>query len=129
MLDPLLEELARGANFAAFTTLLDGGQPQTSIMWVDCDSDHVLINTEVERLKFRNVQLDPRVDVVVWDRDNPYRYVEVRGVVAETVSGSEAREHIDSLSVKYTGKAYANPIGSPRVILKITPSRQRRQGS
>lgn len=124
MLDATVKELASGKNFAALTTLLPDGQPQTHIMWVDATDDQVLVNTEVERQKFRNVQRDPRVTVTIFDRENPYHYAEVRGRVTETVTGDEARRHIDELSQKYQGTPYQNPIGSERVILRITPVRQ-----
>ncbi len=124
MLDPSVKELASGKNFAAFTTLLPDGRPQTHIMWVDATDDQVLVNTEVERQKYRNVQRDPRVTVTIFDRDNPYHYAEVRGRVTGTVVGDEARQHLESLSQRYNGAPYANPIASERVILRITPDRQ-----
>lgn len=116
--------LCRDKNFAALTTLFPSGQPQTNVMWVDCDDEHVLINTEVHRAKFTNVEGDPRVTVTIWDVANPYSYVEVRGRVVETVRGPEARADIDRLAQKYTGKDYANEVTSERVILKIAPERQ-----
>lgn len=129
MLDDNLRTLAQGKNFAAFTTLLPSGHPMTHVMWVDADDDHVYINTETGRQKFRNVERDPRVTVTVIDTQNPYRYAEVRGRVIETIRGDKARQHIDTLSEKYTGGPY-NPdaIGTERVILKIAPQRQRSQG-
>ncbi len=128
MLDETARSLLAGRNFAALTTLLSDGQPSTHIMWVDADGDQVIINTEVGRQKFRNVKRDPRVVVTVFDAENPYRYAEIRGRVVGTVTGSEAREHIDRLSEKYTGGPYANPIGTERVILQIEPERVRSQG-
>jgi hypothetical protein len=92
-------------------------------MWVDADDDYVLINTEVHRTKFKNVQLNPKATVTVMDASNPYHYVEVRGRVVEVVRGPEARAHIDRLAEKYTGAPYANEIESERVILKIAPER------
>jgi PPOX class probable F420-dependent enzyme len=121
---PMVLELARGQNFAALTTLLPGGHPQTQVMWVDANEQHLLINTEVHRQKFRNVERDPRVTVTIWDKEDPYRFVEVRGEVVEKVKGMEAREHIDELSHKYRGKPYQTPIRSQRVVLRIAPSRQ-----
>ena len=53
----------------------------SQVMWVDADDDYLLINTETHRQKYKNVMRDPRVVVVVVDRDNPYHYVEVRGRV------------------------------------------------
>ena len=77
-LHPMVLELARGQNFAALTTLLPGGHPQTQVMWVDANDQHLLINTEVHRQKFRNVEGDPRVTLMIWDKEDPYRFVEVR---------------------------------------------------
>lgn len=120
-----VKDLAKGPNYAAFTTLLKSGQPMTHVIWVDCDDEHVLINTETHRAKFKNVRRDPRVAVTIIDRGNPYRYAEVRGTVTDIVSGDAARRHIDELSHKYEGHPYANEIQSERVILRIKPERQR----
>ena len=123
-LDPMVLELARGKNFATITTLLPDGHPQTQVMWVGTDDEHILINTEVHRQKFRNVERDPRVTVTIWDREDPYRFVEVRGEVVEKVRGQEARDHIDELSQKYRGGPYKTRIKSERVVLRISPLRQ-----
>ena len=124
-LDPRACELAQAPNFATLSVILRSGRPMTHVMWVDADENHVLINTEVHRAKFRAVERDPRVTVTIWQRDDPYTYAEVRGVVTETVRGPEARAHIDALSQRYKGTDYASKIDSERVIVKIRPDRQR----
>ncbi len=124
MIEDGVRELAQGKNFAALTTLLPGGQPQTHVMWVDCDDEHILINTEVHRRKFKNVEIDPRVTVAIWNAENPYSFAEVRGRVVETVTGDAALANINALANKYTGADYAPEIQSERVILKIAPDRQ-----
>lgn len=58
-IDADLKALAQGKNLAALTTILPSGHPQTQIMWVGADDEHVLINTEAGRQKFRNVEADP----------------------------------------------------------------------
>lgn len=119
-IDPDLRRLATERNFAALTTLMPDGQPQTQIMWVHADDEHLLINTEAGRQKFRNVQRDPRVTVTVIAAENPYQYVEARGRVVETIGGDPARADIDELSQKYEGTPYGAPIGpGGRVILRI----------
>src|SRR3954454_18062240 len=121
-IDPRVRALAQAANFAAFTVHLKSGAAMTHVMWVDADDDHVLINTEIHRAKYKAVERDPRVTVMVWKKEDPYSYSEVRGRVVETVHGPEARAHIDALSQKYHGRDYdPNNIGSERVILKIAP--------
>ena len=123
--DTRVRELAQAANFAALTVLLRSGQPMSHVMWVDADDDHVLINTEVHRAKFKAVERDPRVTVTIWERGDPYTYAEVRGRVVETVRGPEAREHIDALSRKYRGLNYdPSRIASERVILRVAPDVQ-----
>jgi PPOX class probable F420-dependent enzyme len=124
MLDEKLRRLAgQGRNFAAVTTLLPDGTPQTQPVWVDADDEHLLLNTEVHRQKFKNIRRDPRITVTVWDAGNPYEYAELRGEIVDTVTGPEARAHIDQLAQKYTGHDYANPVHSERVILKVAPRR------
>jgi len=124
MIKDAVKTLAQGKNFAALTTLMPDGQPQTHVMWVHCDDDHLLINTEVHRRKFKNVQADPRVTVAIWEAGNPYLFAEVRGRVVETVTGPDALASINSLSQKYTGGDYSPEIQSERVVLKIAPDRQ-----
>lgn len=126
MLEDAVKTMATAKNFASFTTLLGDGQPMTHVMWVDADEGHLLINTEVHRQKFKNVERDPRVTVTIWDTENPYRYAEVRGRVVDTIKGPKARANIDELSRKYTGRDYdPKAITSERVLLRIVPDRQR----
>ncbi|TQO19842.1 PPOX class probable F420-dependent enzyme [Rhodoglobus vestalii] len=122
MLSEKVRELATGGNFASFTTLKVDGQPCAQVMWVDCDDENIIINTEVHRAKFKNVQRDPRVVVLIIDKDNAYEYAEIRGTVIEVVHGHEARTHIDKLAWRYFNRPYLPEIiESERVILKIKP--------
>ncbi|MEY2445151.1 MAG: hypothetical protein QOE00_1731, partial [Ilumatobacteraceae bacterium] len=115
-------------NFGSISFHLPNGSIATHVMWVDADDEHVLINTEVHRTKYKAIQANPNVTVIVMSADNPYAYAEVRGTVTGEVRGPEARESIDVLSRKYTGGDYSADIQSERVILQITPDRQRAQG-
>lgn len=124
MLDPRIIELARGVNYAVITTLLPDGTPHSNVMWVDTDGEHILMNTEIHRRKFLNVQADPRVTVVIIREGDPYHWAEVRGRVTEVIRGEEARDHIDQLSMKYFGRHYTSAIRSERAILAITPDQQ-----
>jgi len=112
--------LAKGKNLATVVTLMPSGQPQALLTWVDTDGEHVLVNTEPQRQRARNVSRDPRITVLIHSADNPWDWAEVRGHVVETTTGDEARQHIDELSRKYVGTEYRNPIGPQgRIILKI----------
>lgn len=120
-----MRDFAKAPNFAALTSVMPNGSLQSHVMWIDCDDDHIIFNTEVHRQKFRNIERDPRVSVLIWEKDNPYRFVEIRGQVVSTERGPAALAHIDSLAVKYTrGPFTRGAIRSERVIVRIRPDRQ-----
>ncbi|MET0987791.1 MAG: PPOX class F420-dependent oxidoreductase [Steroidobacteraceae bacterium] len=107
---------------AHLATVMPDGSPQVTPVWFDWDGQHVIINTAENRRKDRNVQRDGRVALSITDPDNPYRYLEIRGRVAErTKKGADAS--IDALSKKYLGvDSYPNrSAGEVRVIYKIAP--------
>jgi PPOX class probable F420-dependent enzyme len=119
-LDEDTVRLAQGKNLATVVTLMPNGQPQALLTWVDSDGDYVLVNTEPQRQRARNVRRDPRITVLIHSDSDPWDWAEIRGHVVDTIDGSEARDHIDKLSRKYVGTDYRNPIGPQgRVILKI----------
>ena len=112
-------ELLRGRNFAVVATAAADGSPQSSVVWVDTDGEHVIFNTTNRRAKGRHLRRDPRVSVSVLDAENPYRYFEVAGPVELELEG--ANEHIHELSRKYDGTDFRTPVD--RVIVRVKPER------
>ena len=111
-------------NFAVVATVGPDGAPQSSVVWVDWDGDNVVFNTTRPRAKGRNLERDPRVSITVFDRENPYRYVEVSGNAELDDKG--ANDHINELSHKYNGQDYPDPNG--RVIVRVRPERVHAMG-
>jgi PPOX class probable F420-dependent enzyme len=115
-------DLFKKKAFGNLATLMPSGQPQVTPVWVDYDGRNVLINTAEGRQKDKNLQRDRRVALSILDPDNPYRYLEVRGHVAErTRNGAE--QHIDAMAKRYLDKdtyPYRQP-GEARVLYKIEP--------
>ncbi|MFI5633781.1 PPOX class F420-dependent oxidoreductase [Streptomyces sp. NPDC051664] len=112
--------------FVTVATIQPDGSPQLSPVWVKREGDDVLFSTTRGRRKEQNLSRDPRVSVVVQPFAAPYTYAEIRGVAALTTEGGD--ELIDELSVKYTGKKYAefNPASGgddERVVVRITPQK------
>ena len=129
VLEPAIRDLAsKGRNFGTLSVQLPNGQIASHVMWVDANDDELLLNTEVHRSKYKAIQQHPQVTVTIWDYVNPYRYAEVRGRVGGEVRGDEARRDIDTLSQRYLGHDYAATIQSERVVLRVTPIRQRSSG-
>jgi len=104
--------------FAFLATTMPDGSPQVTPVWFNTDGEHILINTARGRAKDRNIQADPRVSIVIPDPQNPYRYLQIRGRVAEvTEEGADA--HIKTLGMIYTGAPFDYPADQVRVMYKI----------
>jgi PPOX class probable F420-dependent enzyme len=115
--------------FANLATVMPDGTPQVTPVWVDYDGKHVLVNSARGRRKDKNMEHNPAVALSILDPDNPYRYLEVRGRVAE-ITEQGADEHIDKMAKKYLGKdkyPFRQP-GEVRVLYKIEPIHTSRMG-
>lgn len=122
-LTPRDREIFEGRNFGHLVTVMPDGSPQASPVWVDLESETILINSSEGRVKTNNVKRDPRVAISILDSSEPYGgVVMVRGRVKEvTTEGAEA--HIHKLAKKYLDKdeyPWLQP-GEQRVIFKIVP--------
>jgi PPOX class probable F420-dependent enzyme len=123
------KDLLQKRAFASLATVGADGTPQVTPVWVDFDGTHIRFNTARGRVKDRNLRRNPVVALAVIDPDNPYRYIQIKGRIAEvTEAGADA--HIDSLAKKYTGQdryAHRQP-GEVRVIYKVVPDRVQTMG-
>jgi PPOX class probable F420-dependent enzyme len=123
-LDPDAARLAKGRNLATVVTLMPDGQPQALLTWIDTDGENLLVNTEPQRQKAKNIRRDPRITVLIHSASDAWDWAEVRGRVTNAIDGQRARDHVDELSHKYAGKDYANPIGPQgRIIYVIKPDK------
>ena len=122
-LTPRDREIFEGKNFGHLVTVMPDGSPQASPVWVDLESETILVNSSEGRVKTNNVKRDPRVAISILDSSEPYGgVVMVRGRVKEvTTEGAEA--HIHKLAKKYLDKdqyPWLQP-DEQRVIFKIVP--------
>jgi len=115
--------------FVTVNTVMADGQPQSTVVWFDYEGDHLRINTTRGRQKPKNFAREPRVSVLFVDPDNPYRWMEIRGIVSEPIEDG-AVDHIHKLSLKYTGKRYYGDFApaerqfqETRIIYQIQPTK------
>jgi PPOX class probable F420-dependent enzyme len=117
----LAAELLAGPNFGHLGTVNRDGSVQVSPVWVHIEDGRPVFNTAEGRVKWRNIERDPRVTLEVIDSSG-YRSVEIRGRAVMTREG--AREHADELAMKYTGEPFDNfEEGVQRVKVTIEPER------
>ena len=118
------KKLIDGKNFANVATLMPDGSPQVTPVWIDRDGDTIILNGTRSRQRTRNLKRDPRVAICIYDQNNPYSNVAIRGrVVGITETGAE--DHIDKMHMKYHGTPkypYHNP-KDPRVLLRVEAAR------
>jgi PPOX class probable F420-dependent enzyme len=109
--------------FAHVATVMRDGSPQVTPVWLDYRDGKIRINTARGRVKARTMMKGARVALSIQDPDNPYRYVQIRGVVVnETEQGADT--HIDALAKKYLGRdkyPFRRP-GEVRVTYEIEPT-------
>ena len=73
-----------GANLATVVTLMPDGRPQAQYTWIDTDGEYLLVNTVPVRQRYKNLQRNPRITVLI-PGDHPWDYAEVRGHLVDTV--------------------------------------------
>ncbi|NOT03756.1 MAG: TIGR03618 family F420-dependent PPOX class oxidoreductase [Anaerolineales bacterium] len=115
----LLKDETKAYLFLA--TAMPDGSPQVTPIWFNANDDYILINTNEGRTKDRNMKARPKVALVIQDPATPYRYIQIRGEIAEfTTQGAD--EHINQLSLKYDDKPWKYREGQKRIIFKIKPT-------
>lgn len=109
-------------EFVVLATIDPDGQPQLSVVWAARDGNDILISTVEGRRKHRNLVRDPRATLLLYPKDAPYSYVEIRGHVS--ISREGGRELIDRLAQEYRGEPrYTMDDGHDvvRVVVRVTP--------
>ncbi|WP_328860033.1 PPOX class F420-dependent oxidoreductase [Streptomyces sp. NBC_00306] len=125
-LSPSAHAILDAPNPAVLATVQPDGSPQTSVVWVARDGDDLVISSQAGRVKDRNIAADPRVSLTVYDREDPLRYLEVRGTA--TITEDTERRLAARLAEEYEGKGAGEeyrelPPEVVRIVIRITPRR------
>ncbi len=109
-------------NFGVVAALRPDGSAHQTVVWVDWDGERPLFNTAEGRAKTGYLRRDPRVSLLVVDREDPWRWISVSGTAALSEEGAE--ENIHKLGKKYRGwDRYPLKPGEKRVIVRIHADR------
>jgi len=91
-------------------------------MWFAWDGERFRMTHTKTRQKFRNVANEPRVALSIADPQDPYRFLEVRGVVEDVTDDDEQASFYRSLQERY-GMVYPITDAAVRIIMTIRPER------
>src|ERR1700733_15106040 len=67
--------------YASLGTTRPDGAPQVNPMWFVWDGGFLWFTHPSKRQEYRNLAREPRVSISIFDPEQPYRYIEIRGEV------------------------------------------------
>jgi PPOX class probable F420-dependent enzyme len=123
--DPAVSALLGKPNHAVLSTLNQDGSVHTAMIWLNVEDDKVAINSQRGRVWPTNLERDGRTTLTLLNQENPYEYVEIKGVAEEADEGAD--DHIDALAKKYINQdKYPWRVeGEERVKFFVAPLRVR----
>jgi PPOX class probable F420-dependent enzyme len=104
------QDLIDGPYTVALSTVMPDGHPKTTPVWCNRQDGFILINVMKGFRKEKNMRLNPKVTILVYDPRNVLRNIEIRGCVVEMTEDG-AMEHDDELARLYLGKPNAKFFG------------------
>jgi PPOX class probable F420-dependent enzyme len=115
-----LIDLVQRPLFASLGTIRPDNTVQVSPMWFDYEDGTLRFTHTTKRAKFRNLQLNPAMSLMIFDPDDPNRYVELRGRLIEAIPDPTGAYYV------HLGRRYGDPDTEPpankadRVILVMS---------
>jgi PPOX class probable F420-dependent enzyme len=116
-------DLVEEPHIGVLTTVSPEGVPLGTPVWFDYKKDKQVLrfNTAKGRTKHKFIDNHKEVAMTIMDRDNPYRYLMIQGIVTDiTEDGAEA--HVHQLARRYTDQEeYPIQKGNTRLKFVIQP--------
>jgi PPOX class probable F420-dependent enzyme len=67
------------ADVGVLATVGSDGRPQLSAVWFLTEGDAIAVSLNTARQKIKNLKANAAATLFILDRQNPYRYLELRG--------------------------------------------------
>lgn len=98
--DARVEAFLREPHFGKLGTVKKDGSPHVTPIWYMLDDGRLIVNTTIERVKFKNIKRDDRVCFLV---DDGYPYVAIFGR-ARIATERDPNKDIEALAIRYRGE-------------------------
>jgi PPOX class probable F420-dependent enzyme len=102
-----LADLLERPIFVSLGTIRPDSTVQVNPMWFEFDGERLRFTHTTYRAKYRNLQRNPSMSVLIIDPDEPQRYLEVRGSLAEVVPDPDGAFFVR------LGQRYGDPDTAP----------------
>jgi PPOX class probable F420-dependent enzyme len=115
-----LADLLERPLYGSLGTVRPDGTVQVNPMWFEFDGDAIRFTHTTFRAKYRNLQQNPSMSLLVTDPEIPQRYLEVRGALAQVIPDPDGAFFVR------LGQRYGDPDQQPpadradRVILVMS---------
>jgi PPOX class probable F420-dependent enzyme len=111
------------AQVGVLGTIGASGRPQLSAVWFLAEDDTVKISLNTTRQKVKNLQAEPKASFLIFDPENPYKYIELRGDAELTPDDDYT--FANKVGAKYGGADLRerDQPGETRVVVTIKPAR------
>lgn len=109
--------------FAHLATVRPDGAPLVNPMWFlwDKAQEVIKLTHTKRRSNYSNFQQEPRVALAITDPDDPYRYLQIRGVV-EALEDDPTGAFYQVLQLRYRGRVGEVTDRQYRVIVTVRPT-------
>ena len=115
-----LLDLLERPLFGALATIRPDDTVQVNPMWFELIDGAIRFTHTSGRAKYRNLQRNPAMSLLVIDPDDPLRYVEVRGRLTEVMPDPQGQFYV-RLGRRYGSSNQVPPADSPqRVVLVMS---------
>jgi PPOX class probable F420-dependent enzyme len=123
ILTQAVSRILDGSHLTVLATTDADGKPQTSVIFVKPDGDHILFSTIKGRRKTINMERDPRVNLLVHALPvTGPDYATITGTV-EMTDDPEGAFHEEIYAIFMGGATPPPEPGAQRVIVRLTPTR------
>ena len=111
------------AQVGVLGTIGASGRPQLSAVWFLAEDDTVKISLNTTRQKVKNLQAEPKASFLIFDPENPYKYIELRGDAE--ITSDDDYTFAGKLGAKYGGADLRerDQPGETRVVVTIKHQR------
>ncbi|MCW2541440.1 MAG: Pyridoxamine 5-phosphate oxidase-related FMN-binding protein [Frankiales bacterium] len=115
------EELLVRPLIGHLATVRPDGAPSVTPMWYAWDGELLRFTHTTKRTRLRNIEHNPHVSLSVVDPEQPYRYLQARGIVEDVEADPTGAFYVE-LAERY-GMDNPQPPADheDRVIVKVRP--------
>ena len=107
--------------FVVIATISKNNTPMMTPVWFLTEGEYIIFLTSADSAKAKNIKARPQVGLLIMQEGNHLRYIEMRGMVVETLEVTQ--EFRSKLLLKYTGKEKNEPPPPGLVLFKIKPEK------